>query len=167
MNDNATEAKPEPWALPSLEEVLATLAARNIAVPEGNRRVGAFGDSAELSDELLGLITSGKKRGGACLLWTYETLGEALPCVGDVEIVLDHRNQPAVITRTIKVEAKPFCEVGADFAAVEGEGDGSLEYWQREHWKYFTRECARLGRVADPAMMVICETFEVVRVIAE
>jgi uncharacterized protein YhfF len=151
------------WQLPTLEAVLSTLAQRDIQLPAGNARVGAFGDSAELSEALLALIRSGKKRGGACLVWSYEAENEAQPLVGDIEIVLDHRNELALITRIVCVEVKPFAEVGADFAAIEGEGDSSLEYWRREHWNYFTRECARIGRTPDESMLVVCETFEVVQ----
>lgn len=136
---------------------------RGITLPAGNPRVGAFGDSEQLSEELLDLICRGKKRGGACLVWSYEAEREALPQAGDIEIVLDHRNEPALICRTTRVEIKPFGNVGADFAAVEGEGDGSLEYWRREHWRYFTRECARLGREPSETMLVVCETFEVLQ----
>ena len=167
MNENSKPAatkRPEPWPQPSLDEVLAMLMARGVPIPAGNKRVGTFGDSPELSEELISLIRDGGKRGGACLQWTYEALGENLPQVGDVEIVLDHRNEPALFTRIIRVEAKPFNEVGADFAAVEAEGDSSLEYWRREHWKYFLRECARIGKTADESMIVICETFELLRV---
>ena len=40
-------------------------------------------------------------------------------------------------------------EVTEDFAAAEGEGDGTLAYWRRVHWSYFGRECERLeGRPA-------------------
>ncbi|MEP7157740.1 MAG: ASCH domain-containing protein, partial [Betaproteobacteria bacterium] len=77
--------------------------------------------------------------------------------------VFDHPNRLASITRTVQVEAKPFRDAGAAFAAVEGEG--SPEYWRREHWYWFLRECARLGRDASETMIVICETFEVVRII--
>lgn len=168
MTNNANSSYVEPWTLPPLDDVLAKLRDRGIEVPPGNKRVGAFGDSAELSNEMLDLIRSGQKRGGACLLWTYEALNEALPLVGEIEIVLDHLNEPALIFRVVNVEAKPFCEVGADFAAVEGEGDGdgSLEYWRQEHWKYFQRECARLGREPAESMVVICESFELLQVFA-
>lgn len=29
-----------------------------------------------------------------------------------------------------------FCDVTAEFARKEGEGDLSLEYWQREHQRF-------------------------------
>lgn len=156
-------AHKDAWILPPLEEVLPVLQQRGVVLPAGNLRVGGFGDSAELSIELLALIRSGKKRGGACLLWSYEAEDEALPVVGDIEIVLDHLNEPALITRIVNVDALRFIEVGADFATTEGEGDGSLEYWRQEHWRYFSRECARIGREPTQSMMVICGTFEVLQ----
>ena len=151
--------------LPPLASVLATLRSRGVLLPAGNLRVGAFGDSAELSRELLALILAGKKRGGACLRWSYEAAHEALPAFGDIEVVLDHQNEPVLITRVTQVDEKAFNQVGADFAAIEGEGDGSLDYWRQAHWQYFSRECARLGRTADESMSVVCETFEIVEVL--
>ncbi len=32
-----------------------------------------------------------------------------------------------------------------EFAASEGEGDKSLEWWRNAHWKFFSRECEDLG----------------------
>ena len=49
-----------------------------------------------------------------------------------------------------------------EFAAIEGEGDGSLRCWRDEHEKFFARECKRLGRDPHPRMPIICEQFEVV-----
>ena len=51
---------------------------------------------------------------------------------------------------------------GPEFAAAEGEDDGSLESWRRGHWAYFGRECARIGRDPDAGMPVVCESFRVV-----
>lgn len=134
------------WVLPPLESVLATFKARGITLPPGNYRVSAYGDSAEMSRELLALIYADKKRGSACLRWTYDFEKELPPVVGDIEIVLDHQNEPVLVTKIVRVDEHPFREVGADFAAVEAEGDGSLAYWRHEHWRYFSRECARIGR---------------------
>ena len=64
----------------------------------------------------------------------------------DIEIVVDHRNEPALITRITQVQVLPYGEVTAEYAAIEGEGDGSLAYWREAHWAFFSRECRRLGR---------------------
>lgn len=130
-------------------------------------RVGAFGDSAALSQELLSLIRKGQKRGGASLLWAHESESEPIPKVGEIEIVVDHLNAPSLVTRITEVEVVPFNEVSAKFAAREGEGDGSLEYWRKAHWEYFSRECQRIGREPMDTMPVVCSSFEVLNVVPE
>jgi uncharacterized protein YhfF len=148
---------------------IESLTAKGIKLPHGKVHIDTFGDSAEMSQALLALIVEGRKRGGACLLWTYEFENEALPAIGDIGIVLDHLEQPKMITRTVKIEIMPFGEVTAEFAAREGEGEGAeagtLEYWRRVHWQYFTRECARIGREIDESMPVVCESFDVVEIV--
>ncbi len=151
--------------LPPLDTVIAALLARGVALPEGRVRLDSYGDSDALSVELLELIRRGRKRAGASLLWAYEAENEPLPEAGDIEVVLDHRNEPALIARVIRVEIVPFSEVTAEYAAIEGEGDGSLEYWRRGHWAFFSRECQRLGREPASEMPVVCSVFEVVQVL--
>jgi len=60
------------------------------------------------------------------------------------------------------VEVCAFRDVSKEFAAQEGEGDGTLEYWRNVHWKYFGRVCEELGREISEDMLVVCEPFEVV-----
>lgn len=55
----------------------------------------------------------------------------------------------------------PFSAVGPEFAALEGEGDGSLTYWRQAHSRYFTRESIRAGREFNENMLVTCERFRV------
>ena len=151
--------------LPKVEDLASKLRGYGIDLPAGVTRVGGFGDSAELSEELLNLIRAGRKRGGASLVWAHEAESESIPSVGDIEIVVNHVNAPSLVTRVIGVEVVPFNRVSAQFAAREGEGDGSLEYWRREHWAYFTRECQRIGRVPSEDMPVVCCSFEVLNVV--
>ncbi len=56
----------------------------------------------------------------------------------------------------------PFSEVDAEFAAAEGEGDRSLDYWREGHWYYFTIELEAFGRQPELDMPLVCERFEVV-----
>ena len=81
--------------------------------------------------------------------------------VGDIEVVVDHHREPVLVTRVVGVEIHPFNEVGADFAAREGEGNGSLAYWRSAHWAFFSRECRRIGRAPSEEMPVVCASFEV------
>jgi uncharacterized protein YhfF len=156
-------ARMEP--LPKAEDLTPKLQGHGIALPGLVARVGAFGDSAELSEKLLALVRTGRKRGGASLLWAHEAESEPIPCVGEIEIVVDHRNAPSVVTRITEVEVVPFNQVTAQFAEREGEGDGSLQYWRNAHWAFFSRECRRIGREPSDTMPVVCSSFEVLNVV--
>lgn len=53
-----------------------------------------------------------------------------------------------------------FCDVTEAFARKEGEGDLGLEYWQKEHQRFFIRE----GYFSEN-MELIAEEFEVIEVL--
>ena len=148
--------------LPSVSVVLEKLVALGVEVPAGRLRVDGYGDSPELSASLLALIRQGRKRAGTSLLWAVEFDNDAVPRVGDVEVVVDHRNEPALIARITDVRVLPFDAVTAEYAAIEGEGDGSLAYWREAHRAFFGRECERIGRQPVESMPVVCSIFEVV-----
>lgn len=151
--------------MPPIETLLAKLVAAGIAVPPGRIRVEGFGDSAELSQELIELIRTGPKRATAALLWAMEQDGDTMPAAGDIEIVVDHRQEPVLVTRTTSVEIVPFHAVTAEYAAIEGEGDGSLAFWREGHWRFFSRECGRIGRAPSNDMPVVCSVFELLAVV--
>lgn len=146
--------------MPPIALLLEKLTAAGICVPAGPLRADGYGDSAELSEALLELIRSGAKRAGTGLLWAMEHDGDTLPVVGDIEIVVDHWFEPALVTRITRVETLPFSQVSAEYAAIEGEGDGSLAYWRQAHWRFFSRECSRIGREPSQEMPVVCSVFE-------
>src|ERR1035441_2235693 len=97
--------------LPTVEAVLSQLASLGITLPPGPVRLDGYGDSVSLSEELIELIRIGRKRAGTSLLWAVEAERQELPKVGDIEIVLDHLNKPAIVTRIVEVEVLPYSEV--------------------------------------------------------
>lgn len=62
--------------------------------------------------------------------------------------------------RLISMQLVRFCDVTEAFARKEGEGDLSLEYWKREHQRFFSCE----GHFSED-MELIAEEFEVVEVL--
>ena len=120
-----------------------------------------FGDSEDLANELAGLVLRGTKRATAGSVWSCEVAGRRLPMRGDLSIVTNWSGSPLCIIETEAVEVVPFSEVSSEFAATEGEGDGSLSFWREAHRQYFTRECARAGRQFSENMLVACERFRV------
>jgi uncharacterized protein YhfF len=121
-----------------------------------------FDDNEPDANALADLVLAGVKRGTATLVWSFEKAGRSLPGPGALSVVTYWDGTPACVIETQEVEVVPFEQVGAGFAAIEGEGDGSLEYWRRAHWAYFGRECARLGREPNQSMPVACERFSVI-----
>ncbi|WP_299701654.1 ASCH domain-containing protein [Caballeronia sp.] len=149
-----------------IKQLVDELHEQSISLPDGDVRTGSFGDSEALSNALILLIAGGIKRATSSLLWSWKFEGDALPKAGDIEIVLDWHGRPALVRRTATVEIVPFARVSAEFAASEGEGDRSLSYWQTEHWRFFSDECLRIGRVVDESMPLVCETFDVLHVLS-
>jgi uncharacterized protein YhfF len=121
-----------------------------------------FGTGGRMADELVELVLFGNKRATTGSLWSYEHEGDPLPQVGEFSVVTDGSGTARCVIRTTQVEVVPFSSVDAEFAAAEGEGDLSLEYWREGHWRYFTAELAAFGRQAEPDMPVVCERFELV-----
>ena len=115
-----------------------------------------------MADELGGLVCQGVKTATASLVWVYEAEQEPLPKVGDYSVILDGREQPMCIIRTTKLDIVPFDEVDAEQAYQEGEGDRSLAFWREVHWRFFSRECAQIGKQPDQKMPILCERFELV-----
>jgi uncharacterized protein YhfF len=120
-----------------------------------------FGDSEALANELAALVLQGKKRATAGSVWSAEAQGKRLPRPGDLSIVTNWSGEPLCVIETEAVALIPFNEVQADFAAAEGEGDGTLQFWREAHRSYFSRECVAAGREFNENMLVACERFKV------
>jgi len=121
-----------------------------------------FDDNEQSADELALLVLSGTKRATAGLIWSFEAASVPLPKAGDLSVVTNWAKTPLCVIETMRVDVVAYDQVSAEFAATEGEGDGSLGYWREAHWAYFGRECQRIGRFPDPKMPVVCERFAVV-----
>lgn len=121
-----------------------------------------FADSQLVADELAALVLAGTKRATAALLWMHEAEGSQPPVVGSLSVMTDFAGTPLAILEVTGSRVIAFEDVPAEFAAREGEGDGSLRYWREVHWAYFSRECASIGREPSPRMLVVCEEFVVV-----
>jgi uncharacterized protein YhfF len=135
-------------------------------MPTTEHQVWHFGDSEPLARDLADLVLRGPKRATAGLLWDAEIDPSMMPVQGGYSLVTDHGGAPLLIIRTTQVEIRPYREVDADFAAAEGEGDGSLAYWRKAHWSYFSHRCEALCRTLSDDMPVILERFALVYPVA-
>jgi uncharacterized protein YhfF len=128
-------------------------------VPKGYEHLPqwAFGDSEGMANALCELVLSGKKTATSSALYSYELDNQPIPEPGRRSVILDGSGRARCVIECIEVKAIPFEEVGAQFAADEGEGDRSLNYWRTEHQNFFQRQ----GYFA-PDMQLICERFRVI-----
>lgn len=119
----------------------------------------AFGDSPEMADELAELVIKGKKTASCGSLSSFKNEDES-PTIGGYSIILNGRDEPVCVIRTILLRIVRFCDVGEDLARKEGEGDLSLKYWREEHKAFFSRE----GTYQED-MELVAEEFERVEVL--
>lgn len=120
--------------------------------------VFVFGDSKELSDELIELVRSGKKTATCTALQEYIEEGEDLPVVGSRGIALHyHDRNPALAIEIVEVTQKRFCDVDEKFALEEGENTDLLG-WRRDHQAYFMRNGS-----FDNEMILVCERFKLIQ----
>lgn len=119
-----------------------------------------FGDSPQLAHELVELVIHGPKRATAGLLWFNEIHPQAAPVPNGYSVVTEFDGAPRAVIRTTWLDMRPFSDVDRLFAWDEGEGDRTLADWKDGHWKFFSRECAALGRAPSEDMPVVLERFE-------
>lgn len=128
----------------------------------GDYAVSLFGDSATLSEELLALVLSGRKRATGASVDLMRLTGEPVPQAGDHVICVDFDNRPRCIWRTTQVLIGPLSSVDEQFAFDEGEGDRTRADWLEGHSRYFQREAADEGYVFAADMPVVFERFTLV-----
>lgn len=121
-----------------------------------------FDDHESSANELGQLVLAGTKRATASLLWAYDEEDKLMPQAGHLSVVTNWQGEPLCVIETTQVDIVPFNKVTEEFAATEGEGDGSLRHWLAAHTSYFGRECVRLEREPAADMPVVCERFKVI-----
>ncbi len=92
----------------------------------------------------------------------FEHRGIRMREVGDCWTVTTTAGSPLCVVRITNVAILSYEDVGLEFAASEGEGDLSLEYWHCAHRGYFQNQCRLWGHEWHEDTPVVCESFEVI-----
>ena len=121
-----------------------------------------FGDNPELMDELLGYVLQGVKRSSTSLLKESELQGYPVDKVGDYNIILNGRDEPVAVIKTVSVRRVKYRDVDAEHAYWEGEGDRTLETYFLEHDKYYRRVGEALCFEFNKDMLVDLVRFELI-----
>lgn len=110
--------------------------------------------SEGLQERLAALVITGRKR---ATVWDGREENPTAP--GMTWAVMVNGRAVAVI-ETVAVGRRRFCDMDEAFAAMEGEGDGSLAFWRAAHEDYF-----RKAGGFDPEMWLWWEEFRLVAVL--
>ena len=108
------------------------------------------------NDELVKLVMRGKKTATSYL---YDE--NDLPVVGDESTICFNDGSSACVVKTLDFKIIKFKDMTGDFSKMEGEGDLSLEYWKKVHYKYFKD----LNNDFNEDSLIVFEMFEVINVI--
>jgi uncharacterized protein YhfF len=127
-----------------------------------SRIEASIAGNKEIADELLSLYLKGKKTAGSGLVKDYELSGDRLPKVGNFWIILDSKEEPKCIVKTVRVEFNRFDQVPEEVAKAEGEGDLSLDYWYEGHRNFFQLFLKEWGIDDLDKEMLVTEFYEVV-----
>lgn len=132
-------------------------------ISEKNPNAWMFGDgSKNMGDSLGELVADGVKTATCSAAITYELENEAIPQVGQYDIVLDGSNEPIAIIKNISVTLTKMNEVTHSFSYLEGEGDRSHNYWYDVHEEFFKEQLKNYNLPFTEDILLVCEVFEVV-----
>lgn len=117
-----------------------------------------YGDTPQLSAQILALVRSGKKTATveAMRVFGKSGDGDALPVVGRRDVALNWDGTPALMVETVEVTTRRFDEMDEAFVAKQGEFR-DLAHWRKSYRAYFSRN----GGVSED-MEIVCERFRVV-----
>ena len=121
----------------------------------------AFAGGQEGTDALISLYRQGKKAAGSGLVKDYESAGDPLPKVGNYWIILDSRERPQFLVKTIRIEINLFGNIPKAVARAEGEGDLSVSHWKKVHRNFYLPFLAKWGIADIDKAKVITEHFEI------
>ena len=117
---------------------------------------GSFGNTPEMADRLGDLVVRGIKT-ATCGRY----LGENILEDGGSSMILDSRDEPLCVVETFEVTVRRYRDIDEAWARAEGEGDLSLAYWRKEHWRFFTQEAESAGYEVSENMLLACKRFRV------
>lgn len=148
---------PDQQAL--LDEYFATLSSsQKEAIPQVSAEY--FCADEYNANECARLINDGVKRASCSLKAGYDADSEPLPEVGRITVVLNWQQKPVCIIRLNKVEVMPFNQISVEFAALEGEGDGTYAWWRAAHIDFFTQYAQEVGVAFNEESDIVLEYFE-------
>ncbi len=119
-----------------------------------------FCDSENAANECGQLVLDGIKTATCSALIEYKIENEDLPGQNDFFIITNFKNEALCIIQNVNVEIKKYKDIDEAWAAAEGEGDRSLDYWKKVHKAFFSRHLKQNGLAFSEELDLVCESFK-------
>ena len=148
----------------NVKEFWKSFCAANDLPDDTEYHARTFSDSrySLVTDEIAELARQGNKRGTCHLQLDFEKNAVPYRFPGDYMVVLNSTLTPLCVIQCRRLEFVAFNQVTDEFAASEGEGDLSYDYWAKVHKRYFVKLLETWGLDWDASINVVCESFETV-----
>jgi uncharacterized protein YhfF len=121
----------------------------------------SIGSTRETADEGAMLILNGTKTLTSSPFWDYPD--GRIPFVGALAVLLDGSRQPRGIVETTRVDIMPFGAITEEMARAYGEGERTVEWWNRVMGAFYRASAARHCATLTDDTPHIWEWFTVVR----
>lgn len=121
----------------------------------------SFAGSRNATDSLIRLYLQGRKTAGSSLVRDFLTAGDPLPKAGNYWIVLDSRQRPRLLVKTLRTEINLFGNIPRSVVLAEGEGDLSVAHWKKVHRAAYLPHLADWGIADIDSAEVITEHFQI------
>ena len=112
------------------------------------------------NDKLVKLVLSGEKKATTSLYSEYIVKDEKLPKIGDRSIILYSDDKYACLIENIDVIISEFKNITSQIAYLEGEGNKSIDYYKKEHYKVFKK----LDSNFNENSKVVVEIFKIIEI---
>ncbi|MBZ5960132.1 ASCH domain-containing protein [Leuconostoc gasicomitatum] len=115
--------------------------------------------------QLVDLVIIGQKTATSSYFPAYAFDKESVPSVGHLNLILDDKLVPKVLTVNTKVMLQSYDQIGDDIAFLEGEGTQDLIYWRQVHEPFFAEVAKEIGQSFIPQDLVVTEYFKVLKIL--
>lgn len=130
-----------------------------------------FAFPGPLRDRLVAAILEGVKTTTSSTLIEYSIEDEALPAIGNRQVVVNSAAGPIAVIETTNVRIVRLADVDEAHAFAEGEGYASLDEWRSGHERFWHSDEMR-DYLQDPDFSVndetqiVLERFKLVKILA-
>jgi len=126
-----------------------------------------FGTPGPLRDRLIAAVLRGEKTATSSLLVEWEQEGEALPAVGQQQLVVDSDGRGVATIEVVQIDVIRLGDADLRLAIEEGEQFETVAQWREAH-EHFWREYSlpnlpeHLGYSLTDDSLVVVERFRLV-----